>query len=245
MWWRRSNLKSFKSRKIKKPFFKKTLVFLGAILIIFGLYKFLTGFFLIKTIKITADQKAALKGVEKLAGQNLLFLNRNKWEKEIEKENPVLKDIKIEKKFPFQVLITFKKREPKASIFNSTSNIAFLIDGEGVILEQQKEEKGVPVIIASLQNFKIGDRIKNKNIDLVLNLISVVEEYTQSSKFEIDEIARILKVTLSGDVLVLISLEKEQESIIYSLQLLLKKFKIEGNWPRKIDLRFEKPILSF
>lgn len=242
MRWRGLN---FRAKRVKKSWFKKTCLLLGLVLLTFGLYKLLTTFFLIKTIKISARQGVTLKGVEKLAGQNLLFLNQNKWEREIEKENPVLKEVRIERKFPSQVLVAFKEREAKASIFNPTSNIAFLIDEEGVILEQQKKEKGVPVIIASLQNFKIGDRIRDENIGFVINLISVLEASAQSSQFEIDENSRVLRGILKDNILLLVGLDKDKDQILYSLQLLLKKFKIEGNWPKKIDLRFEKPVLSF
>ena len=230
---------------MKKPFFKKTLILLGIAFLIFGLHNFFTTFFLIKTIKIAGSPRENLKGIEKLGDRNLLFLNKVKWKEEIERENPILKKVEIKKEFPSQVLIKFEKRKGRAVIFEPNSSNSFLIDDEGVILEKQKEEKKLPVIIASLQNFKIGDRIKNKNITFVLDLILVLEERAEESRFEFDEILKTLKITLSEKILILISLERGKKKTIYSLQMLLKKFKIEGNWPKKIDLRFEKPILTF
>ena len=236
---------NFKTRRLKRSLFRKIIPLLGIALISFGVYKFFTTLFLVKTIKIAGEQEEVLKGIEKLGGQNLLFLSKEKWEKRIEKENPLLKEIKIERKFPNQILLKFKKREPKAVIFNPIASTRLLIDGEGVILKKENQEKKLPVIIAGLQNFEIGDRIKNKSIELILDCIEVLEESAQGARFEVSEGAKILTVTLSNNVLILISQELEKEKIIYSLQILLKKFKIEGKWPKRIDLRFKKPILTF
>ena len=241
----RLDLRTKKLRFIRRLPFKKSLFFFGVILLTVGLYKFFTTFFLVKTIKIAGTQVEVLGGIEKLGGQNLLFLDKFKWEDRLQKENPTLKEIKIEKEFPAQLLIKFKKREPKAIIFDQKSSTSFSIDEEGVILKKGREEKRLAVIIASLQNFKIGDRIKNKNIKLVLKLISALEESSEGTKFEVDESLKILNITLSNGNLILINLEKEQEETIYSLQMLLKKFKIEGKWPKRIDLRFKKPILTY
>lgn len=239
------NFKTIRARRIKKPFLKKSFILLGAIFLFFGLYNFFTTFFLIKTIKIASAPEEILKGIEKLGGQNLLFLDRAEWEEEIEKENPILKEVEIEKEFPSQVLIKFEKRKGRALIFGPNPSTTLLIDEEGVILKKGNKEEKLPVIIASLQNFKIGDRIRDERIIFVLDLISVLGESAKESEFEFDESLQVLKVNLADQALLLIDLEKERKKTIYSLQMLLKKFKIEGNWPKKIDLRFEKPILTF
>ena len=236
---------NFKTRRIKRSLFKKIFPFFGIVLIGFGLYKIFATLFLVKTIKIAGEQGEVLKGIEKLGNQNLLLLNKEKWEKEIGKENPLLEEIEIKKNLPSEVVIEFKKRKPKAAIFDPRLQSFFLIDKEGVIVERKEEEERLPFIVAHLQNFKIGDRIKNRNINLVLALILSLEEDLEKAKFEIDEKKGILKVTLEKNILILIDLEKEVKETVFALQILMKKFKIEGKWPKKIDLRFEKPILVF
>ncbi|MBL7159173.1 FtsQ-type POTRA domain-containing protein [Candidatus Microgenomates bacterium] len=241
----RQRVFNFKKRRFKKPLLKRTFIFFGIAFLIFGVYNLITNFFIVKTIKVIGLEEKTLSGVEKLGDQNLLFLDKDKWEEEIEKENPILKEIEIEKEFPFQILIKIEKRKERAAIFNPNSSTVLLIDDEGVILRETDEEKSLPIIIAGLQNFKIGDRIKNNNVDFALGIILTLEESVLGSKFEIDETRKTLKLTLSQDTVILIGLEKEKEKIIYTLGVLAKKFKIEGKWPKKIDLRFEKPVLTF
>lgn len=241
----RRRFRSARIKRIQRPFLKRIILLLGVTLFAFGFYNLCRTFFIIKTIRIAGEPEQAIKNVESLGGQNLFFLNQGRWEEKLKRENPTLREIKIKKEFPSQVLISFQKRKPQVIIFDPGSENSFLIDEEGVILEKSLEEERLPMIIASLQNFKIGDRIKDKSIGLALELIPILEGSAESSRFEIDKDLKILKITLAKKVEIFISLEKEKDVTVFALQTLAKKFKIEGNWPAKIDLRFEKPVLTF
>lgn len=53
-----------------------------------------------------------------------------------------------------------------------------------------------------------------------------------------------LEASISGGTKILLKTEKIAQQVS-SLQLMLSRFKIEGRIPKKIDLRFEKPIVVF
>ena len=53
-----------------------------------------------------------------------------------------------------------------------------------------------------------------------------------------------LEASISGGTKVLLKTEKIAQQVS-SLQLMLSRFKIEGRIPKKIDLRFDKPIVVF
>ena len=53
-----------------------------------------------------------------------------------------------------------------------------------------------------------------------------------------------LEASISGGIKVIFKTEKIKEQVS-SLQAILTRFKIEGRIPKKIDLRFEKPIVVF
>lgn len=63
----------------------------------------------------------------------------------------------------------------------------------------------------------------------------------KSLNFQKDQIV----ASLSGDLVVIFSQDKDLESQVASLQFVLSRTKIEGKNPTKIDLRFEKPVLEF
>ena len=39
--------------------------------------------------------------------------------------------------------------------------------------------------------------------------------------------------------------DKEISDLVTSLQLLFKQFRIEGKYPKRVDLSFDKPVLKF
>ncbi len=70
----------------------------------------------------------------------------------------------------------------------------------------------------------------------------------QASGLEIEAIKSLdesFEATLSGNLLVLFSKEKEYSNQVASLQFILSRSKIEGKIPQKIDLRFDKPVLTY
>ena len=53
------------------------------------------------------------------------------------------------------------------------------------------------------------------------------------------------EATISGNLTVLFSKEIEYALQVASLQFILERSKIEGKIPSKIDLRFDKPVLTY
>lgn len=56
---------------------------------------------------------------------------------------------------------------------------------------------------------------------------------------------RALMTKFSSGLTCVFSLEKNLESQLASLQFILWRSKIEGEYPTKVDLRFDKPVISY
>lgn len=56
---------------------------------------------------------------------------------------------------------------------------------------------------------------------------------------------KTIEASFSGELQVLFSREKELRTQVASLQFILLRAKIEGRLPKKIDLRFDKAIISY
>ena len=55
----------------------------------------------------------------------------------------------------------------------------------------------------------------------------------------------MLVFNLESDKEIIFSNKKEKELQDYQLEFIIKQFKIEGKEFKKIDLRFEKPVVTF
>lgn len=54
-----------------------------------------------------------------------------------------------------------------------------------------------------------------------------------------------VEASISGGTKIIFSAEKGISEQMASLQFLWERFKIEGKRPQKVDLRFEKPVVTF
>jgi hypothetical protein len=75
-----------------------------------------------------------------------------------------------------------------------------------------------------------------------------LKELLSSSGLELRSIESsgdYFKVNVSGNLLILFSKKREYLDQIASLQFILNRSKIEGRIPKKIDLRFTNPILTY
>lgn len=211
-----------------------------------GFYLFLRSEpLLIKNIVVTTDYDIAANSelvriLENTRNQNIFWLNDKTISEQIKATDPKIKEVLIQKKFPGKILVEIKSRQALAAI--AVADKFFLVDKEGLVFDEKKEIGGLPILNLGLQNISVGSRIDNRYKSIFLTLEALRGK---------DKISRILaaeeelKIEIEGGTLVLFPLQNEVETKVNALQTILDRFRIEGKRPSKIDLRFEKPIVSF
>lgn len=130
------------------------------------------------------------------------------------------------------------------------------------MLSQNQPKKRKLIIPIILILFLLGvfgaSQLKRLNFFLKKEkIVSPVSPPTEEEKLEetllmsgfkiwsIKSLDESFEATLSGNLLVLFSKEKEYSNQVASLQFILSRSKIEGKIPQKIDLRFDKPVLTY
>lgn len=107
-----------------------------------------------------------------------------------------------------------------------------------------------------IRNFPFfGNLVKSERLEkpLVLQspwpVKSSLEEELESLGVKIDgkiiEIEEDLVATFSSGTTLWLKKAEDYSPTLASLQLILKNVRIEGKWPLKIDLRFQRPVLSY
>lgn len=201
--------------------------------------------FLVKNIVVTADydpaqNKELVKILENYRGQNIFLVNEKELVERLKSKDIKIKEVKVLREFPGKILVNIEKRQALAAI--SSGNNFFLVDKEGLVFGEEQQVSGIPILNLGLQNIGIGSRIDGEKSSVLLILDSLKgKEEVQSVTVMEGEI----QMRLRGETLVLFSATSEVNTKINALQMILTRFRIEGRKPSKIDLKFEKPVVTF
>jgi len=192
-------------------------------------------------------------------GKNLIFFSRGDFEKNIQKNFPQIGQVKVKKGIFKNLSFSFFSQKAVAAIAvqlpinkeaTSSGNQEFSLSGvfywlgqDGAILEKTDKIGGLPLVLVETDpNLNVGQRFEQGPsviIPLLMNLKLHVIDFKIIRIISLREI----EIWLEGQTLVLFNGEKDLESQLDSLQLILSRSKIEGKSIKKIDLRFSKPVI--
>ncbi len=254
---------------------KKWFKLLGFLLLLLVLFWWLkSDFWLIKKVECQFDGDGCPIEILNKANslslrKNILFLPKSKIKGALKREYPQIYFVEIKRKLPQALVFNLSSRKVVAALAvelfldtdsestesakekeseTNLSGVFYLVDEQGVVLEKANEAKGLPLILINYDpGLNFGDQIKEdkiiKTIEILLGLkLRLIEP----------RIARVtsfkkIEVWLDNNLLVLFNLELEKgiDEQLDSLQLISSRAKIEGKQIKKIDLRFNKPVIAY
>lgn len=217
-------------------------------LISFSILFFIYQFFLIKNIQLISENKFSLVNKDGLINKSLLFVNKDQIAKKIIKENFLLKRVIVDKIWPDTLKISVSFYEPCISLV--VNNGFFNLSCDGRILQKIKNsQQFLPVInyYQKLNNssFQTGDWIEYKDIKQTLFFIDKLKQMNLMPLTIDIKGQNMLVFNLIDNKKIIFSNSKDKEVQEYQLELIIRQFKIEGKEFKKIDLRFDKPIIGF
>jgi cell division septal protein FtsQ len=209
---------------------------------------FVNQFFLIKKIELISDRKFLLYNKDELINKNIIFIDQDKIAKKIILENSLLKQAVVNKVWPATLKVEVSFYEPITALVVNQG--FFYLSEDGRILSKIKDNQlQLPVInyYQKLNNssFQTGDWIDYKDIQQALFFIDKLEQINLLPLTIDIKGQDMLVFNLNDDRKIVFSNRKEKELQNYQLSLIVRQFKIEGKEFKKIDLRFEKPIITF
>jgi len=224
------------------------LIFILLCLISFSIIFFAYQFFLIKDIQLVSEQKFSLANKDELINKNLLFVNKDQIAKKIIKENFLIKTAIVDKVWPNTLKISVTFYEPCASLI--VSNGFFNLSCDGRILQKLKNSQLFLPIINYYQklnsnSFQTGDWIDYKDIKQTLFFIDKLKQINLIPLTIDIKGQDMLVFNLNDSKIIVFSNNKDKDVQDYQLELIIRQFKVEGKEFKKIDLRFNKPIISF
>ncbi len=150
-----------------------------------------------------------------------------------------LKSLTISKKLPQELVVKVEKRNAQAII--KAGEEFFVIDDQGFVLQKTKIrteiKQDLPVILI--------DSFSQTEVAWTANLLEKIKFYLFTPQETKILSSRNIEVKLDKGLLVIFSSQKEMDFQLDSLQFIFSRAKIEGRKIKKIDLRFDKPVVVY
>lgn len=196
--------------------------------------------FTIRNVEVVGEGVRVSVDPEKMP-RNLLFFPVERLKNELLRDYPLIAEMNITKKYPGTLVISATLRAPKALV--GAENTLYAIDKEGVVLEEYPEKMHLPKILIDTLPGPSGKRVTDTRILAALSFLLETEgsiAVTQITSGEGDT----LQAT-DGVMNILFPQKSDIPAIVRTLQTMLVGFRIKGKLPSTIDLRFDKPVVTF
>jgi len=226
-------------------------IFILAILSLLGLLGFwvFTGdLFKIKNIScqqkgLPCDEKIITLFQEAL-GQNIFLLKTRYLQEKIIKMTPQYRRINIQKRLPETLVITIMPREPFAKV-EASNGKQVMVDEEGRVLETTAYNLKLPKLLVYVLPQAYDQLLVDQKLIAGLELIKLLQNSYLNFEYISYPNETTLTVIMSDRVIASFSAQKDLNTQVDSLQYILRHSRMKDKEIRTIDLRFQKPIITF
>jgi len=205
-------------------------------------------YFSINVVKvIVASKKQSPLQIENLKGANLLLLSTHSIQNHLLFTNPQLKKVVIQKEFPHTIVLSMEFYDPLIVLEVSQGFLSLSSDGK-VLYKTHQNTSHLPVIHyyqrLNYQAFSTGDTVYYKDIQTALYFLKKMNDL--GYHVNTIDIGSVDMIAFNLDKnKIIFGVQKDKNAQEYELEILIKQLKIQGREFKTIDLRFDKPIITF
>lgn len=175
-----------------------------------------------------------------VVGKLIFRIDANSIEAVLKKKFACLDQLKISKQYPAKLVISVVTKIPSLAIAETNWGIT----PEGLVVESSQAD--LPqLFMPQAPQLIPGQKIIDEKILFAAGIANLLSKT--------DFLPQTVRILQDGDVAVydkdataaIFSLKKKKEEQVDSLQQVLAAAKIDGDKIAKIDLRFDKPVITF
>lgn len=195
----------------------------------------------VQEVKVVGAEKldaATLAAASGLEGENILFADTGK-AKERLSQVAMIKDLSIERRWPGEMVIKVKERQPWG--YWQVKEQIYVIDDEGFVLDNDQPGEGAPTIVQldSERQWLPGERVEVHAVDLARQLMESAPRSLGRSVVGLEYSDRSgLTVVLEGGLRATFGDDRDLDYKISALYVLLEKARRDGREVHAVDLRF-------
>jgi len=192
-------------------------------------------------VKVVGAEKldaATLAAASGLKGENILFADTGK-AKERLSQVAMIKDLSIERRWPGEMVIKVKERQPWG--YWQVKDDIYVIDDEGFVLDNDQPGEGAPTIaqLDSDRRWLPGEQVEVHAVDLARQLIESAPRSLGRAVVGLEYSDRSgLTAVLEGGLRATFGDDRDLDYKISALYVLLEKARRDGREVHAVDLRF-------
>jgi hypothetical protein len=200
------------------------------------------------TVKGTSRSSPQIIGLDDFSGRSMITFSEKNEIQTLKKNNPYIKDVTIEKEFPTTLVITLSYETPTAYL--KLKDGFYLLSESGKVLEKEKTKKRshLPEIsyyqAIPYQSYQSGDILVFEEVRDSLYFLKLLQKLHENI-MSIDIESFHMLGLYTSDTKYFFSSEKDRSKQEYMLKESLKQLKITGKHYKTLDLRFDKPVVTF
>lgn len=189
----------------------------------------------------------SVRGIADYQNKNIIFLSTDLLERDLLFKNPQLKKVTAIKLFPRTIRIELDFQRALANLEVSGGFLTLSEDGR-IMNKNSKIYGAFPSIQYyqkyELSSYDLGQYVSLKDITVTLTFLKKLAELNN----------KVEKVDINGPHMIvfnvqkksiIFSADKDLGKQLYQLETLIHQFTIEGKEFKSLDLRFDKPIVTF
>jgi len=199
-----------------------------------------TRLFRIQTVEIVGAQFDIGFERQKMS-TNLLLFPSEKVREDLLRAYPALSDVHIQKKFPSTLVIRLTMRRAIARAYRGERMVS--VDASGVVWESAAGGSMLPLIALPVAPIRDGEKMTDPVFLQAVTFIAAAGEAVEGGIITKED-SQSLRATI-GQTDIYFPQNGPLTDKVTTLQTLFVGFRIKGALPKVIDLRFDKPIVTF
>ncbi len=225
-------------------FFRLVLLFSIFFALSWLLYIVIWGeLFQVQTIFIEANQDIFPDTEIFKKSRHAIFLDKKKLTQAIKSVSPWVDSLELKRKLPKALYIKVHERIPIMS-YRINDQVRYISETSIILPALMRyENQQFPFLDCEI-NEQPGEEITDANLRQGIQLVADLYKINQEMPLEVKCQADNTSVLRFAETQVIFDQRKSSTELVNSLLFLFKQFRIEGTWPKSVDLRFEKPVLE-
>ena len=182
-------------------------------------------------------------------GKSIFDVDVESLQTRLRSQYPQVAYLKVVKRFPDQLIVLAKKRNPVAHV--SANGRDYIIDADGVVISHSGDQDSNLPVIRGLRldrdPVRVGFKLKSQNLPVALKILNT---YRAMPIFNAYPVQRVELENLSKIHLVIVRnlgiiVDKDRiQDKLKILELIFTQGKLDLSAVKYIDLRFNEPVLG-